>query len=341
MTSTSPTLPRPPETDATAANQPLVLAAAGVTVVLWASAFVGIRAASGDFQPGSMALLRMAVGTVGLGLVAAATGLRPPRGREWAWVAGWGLGWFAVYNLALNTAQRSLDAGTAAIVVNLAPLLVVLVAGALLGEGFPRALLLGVPLSFAGVLLIGTAGEDATVTPTGLVLALLAAVLYAVCTLVQKRLLRTMDPASLTFVGAAAGTLALLPWAGRLADDLATASAGATWGVVYLGAFPTAVAFTTWAYVLRRTSAGRTAATTYVVPLVAILLGWIVLAEVPTPRMLVGGGLCLLGVLVTRAVRPRRPRFRGRPGPDGTRDAQLSEERDASCAPDRKASRAG
>ncbi|QFG68188.1 DMT family transporter [Ornithinimicrobium pratense] len=304
MISFSPPPPRERGADATTANRPLVLAAAAVTVVLWASAFVGIRAASLDYHPGSMALLRMAVGTVGLGLVAAATGFRPPRGWEWAWVAGWGLGWFAVYNLALNAAQRTLDAGTAAVIVNLAPLLVVVVAGTLLGEGFPRQLLLGVPLSFLGVILIGSAGEEATVTPAGLAMALLAAVLYAVCTLVQKRLLRTMDAASLTFVGAAAGTVALVPWGGQLVSDLSSAAPAATWSVVYLGVFPTAMAFTTWAYVLRRTSAGRTAATTYVVPVVTILLGWMILAEVPTPRMLLGAGLCLLGVLITRMTRP-------------------------------------
>lgn len=297
----------PRRSDVTVANQPLVLAAAAVTVVLWASAFVAIRGASADFHPGAMALLRMAVGTMALGLFAVRQGLRWPTRAQWPWILGWGLGWFAGYNLALNTAERTLDAGTAAMVVNLAPLLVVVFAGALLGEGFPRQLLIGAPLSFLGVALIGTA-RDGTVTPGGLVLALLAAAIYAGCTLVQKRLLRTMDASSLTFLGAAAGTIALLPWSPQLAQDLTAAAPAATWSVVYMGLFPTAVAFTTWAYVLGRISAGRTAATTYVVPVVAILLAWLVLGEVPTVQMLIGGALCLLGVLITRLAPPLRRR---------------------------------
>ena len=70
--------------------------------------------------------------------------------------------------------------------------------------------------------------------------------------------------------------------------------------VVYLGVFPTAVAFTTWAYALSRTTAGRMGATTYLVPPLAVLMGWMVLGEVPPALALIGGALCLVGVAVTR-----------------------------------------
>ena len=106
--------------------------------------------------------------------------------------------------------------------------------------------------------------------------------------------------------GAVAGTVALLPWAGSLVGALQTAPLGSTLWVVYLGIFPTAIAFTTWAYVLQRSTAGQTSATTYVVPAIAILMSWAILGEVPTPLMFVGGALCLLGVLVTRMKWGRR-----------------------------------
>ena len=214
----------------------------------------------------------------------------------------WGVGWFCVYNLALNAAERTLDAGTAAMVVNLAPLMVVVFSGLFLREGFPKPLIIGAPIAFLGVVLIGmnsstSEGPDIT----GLLLALLAAVMYAGCTLLQKRLLSAgTDATTLTFLGAAAGTVALLPWVGSLIGALQTAPLGSTLWVVYLGIFPTAIAFTTWAYVLQRSTAGQTSATTYVVPAIAILLSWAILGEVPTLLMFVGGALCLLGVLVTR-----------------------------------------
>lgn len=289
----------------------LVLIAALVTVVLWASAFIGIRGAAPHFDPGALALLRMVVGTLVLTLIALRHGIRVPSRRQWALVAVWGVGWFCVYNLALNSAERTLDAGTAAMVVNLAPLMVVVFSGLFLREGFPRPLLVGAPVAFLGVVLIGmnstTAGTGADVT--GLLLALLAAVMYAGCTLLQKHLLSGgADATTLTWLGAAAGTIALLPWSGALIGDLRSAPLDATLWVVYLGVFPTAVAFTTWAYVLQRSTAGRTSATTYVVPAIAILLSWMILGEVPTPLMFVGGALCLLGVLITRLRGRRRPR---------------------------------
>ncbi len=93
---------------------------------------------------------------------------------------------------------------------------------------------------------------------------------------------------------------------GSLIGALQTAPIGSTLWVVYLGIFPTAIAFTTWAYVLQRSTAGQTSATTYVVPAIAILLSWAILGEAPTPLMFVGGALCLLGVLITRMTWGRR-----------------------------------
>lgn len=280
----------------------LTLVAALVTVVLWASAFIGIRGAGPHFDPGALALLRMTVGTLALGLIAWRHGIRVPERRHLPLVAVWGVGWFCVYNLALNAAERTLDAGTAAMVVNLAPLMVVLFSGLFLREGFPRPLLIGAPVAFLGVVLIGFNSHTAEgLDIAGLLLALLAAVMYAGCTLLQKRLLSVgTDATTLTWLGAIAGTLALLPWTGNLIGALQSAPMEATLWVVYLGIFPTAVAFTAWAYVLQRSTAGQTAATTYVVPALAILMSWAILGEVPTLMMFIGGALCLIGVLITR-----------------------------------------
>ncbi|MBS1699296.1 MAG: DMT family transporter [Actinobacteria bacterium] len=297
-------------------NGALVLAAAVVTVVLWASAFIGIRGAGPHFDPGALALLRMLVGTVALTVIALRKGVRLPPRRQWPLAAVWGIGWFCVYNLALNAAEHTLDAGTAAMVVNLAPLMVVVFSGLFLREGFPKPLLVGAPIAFLGVVLIGlnSSVHGGAFDIVGLLLALLAAVMYAGCTLLQKHLLTAgADATTLTWLGAAAGTVALLPWSGDLVGTLQTAPLDATLWVMYLGVFPTAIAFTTWAYVLQRSTAGQTSATTYVVPAIAILLSWLILGEVPTPLMFIGGALCLLGVLVTRL--RRRPAAAERPAP--------------------------
>jgi len=63
--------------------------------------------------------------------------------------------WFAVYNVALNAAELDVDAGTAAMLVNTGPILIALLAGGVLGEGFPRWLMVGAGVAFAGAVLIG------------------------------------------------------------------------------------------------------------------------------------------------------------------------------------------
>jgi thiosulfate/3-mercaptopyruvate sulfurtransferase len=73
---------------------------------------------------------------------------------------------------------------------------------------------------------------------------------------------------------------------------------------------PTAVGFTTWAYALARSTAGRLASTTYVVPPLAIALGWLLLGEVPPLIAVLGGAVCLLGVAIAR----RRPVSRATTG---------------------------
>lgn len=291
-------------------NDPRVLGAAAITVLLWASAFIMIRGAGEHFGPGGMALLRMLVGSAALSVVVLirhrTRGVAWPSLRSLPAVVVWGVAWFGVYNVALNAAEQSIDAGTAAMLVNVAPLIVVVLAGFLLGEGFPRQLMLGVPVAFGGVVLIGVSTSTGQNSVVGVLLALAAAVLYGGSALAQKHLLRRVDPVVLTWVGALAGTVALLPWAGSLGAELGGAPVTAVWAVIYLGVFPTAIAFLTWAFVLGRSSAGRTAATTYVVPALAVLMGWLLLGEVPTPLALVGGALCLAGVFITR-LRPRRP----------------------------------
>lgn len=285
----------------------LPLAAAVTTVVLWASAFVGVRAVGHDLSPGALALGRMLVGSLTLTAIVLVVRTRRsgpplPRGRLLAAVALWGIAWFGLYNLALNAAERHLDAGTTALLVNVAPVVVAVLAGLLLGEGFPGRLLAGMAVAFGGVVLIAVTTSAGGAELSGAVLGLVAALLYAGAAVAQKRLLTRIDALTVTWLGAVAGTVALLPYLPSLLTELATAPASAIAGTAYLGVFPTAIAFLTWGYALSRTTAGRLAAATYAVPPIVVLLSWMVLGEVPALLALAGGVLCLTGVVV--ATRP-------------------------------------
>lgn len=279
----------------------LGIAAVIVTVVLWASAFVGIRAVGPSFSPGSLTLGRLVVAAVALGTVALPRLKRWPKGREWLPILAYGVMWFAGYNLALNAAEHMLDAGTSAMLINVSPILIAVLAGVILKEGFPRWLIIGSLVAFGGVALIALgSGQRSTADVAGVLLCLLAAVLAAVSVIVQKPVLRTFSAAQATWFGIMVGAVCCLPWAGQLVAEVQAAPLPATLGLVYLGIFPTAIAFTTWAYALSLIEAGKLAATTYLVPGTTILISWAVLKEIPTIWGLVGGVICLVGVGLTR-----------------------------------------
>jgi len=279
----------------------LALVAALVAVVLWASAFVGIRAAGHDLSAGSLALARLLVGSIALGaMVAVRRDAFPPR-SDWPRLLVCGLAWFGLYNVVLNEAERRVDAGTAAMLVNLGPILIAVLAGWLLKEGFPRSLVIGCAVAFAGTAVIARATSAQDVSAGwGAVLCVVAAAAYAVGVVAQKPLLANTSPLQITWLACVIGAVVCLPFAGKLVHELGHASAGAIAWTVYLGVFPTAVGFTAWAFALARTSAGRLGSTTYLVPPVAIVMGWLLLDEAPPAAALLGGLLCLGGVVIAR-----------------------------------------
>jgi drug/metabolite transporter (DMT)-like permease len=279
----------------------LPIAAGVTTVILWSSAFVGIRDAGEDLTGGPLALGRLGVAAVVLGaFVLVRREPLVPR-EDIPRLLLFGLLWFVIYNVALNEAERRVDAGTAAMIVNVAPILIALLAGWLLHEGFPRALLTGCAIAFAGVVVIGLATSSEGVTASwGTLLCIVAALTYAGAVVLQKPLLEGSSPLAVTWLACAVGVFACLPFAPALASQLGHAEGSTVAWVVYLGAFPTALAFTTWGYALARTSAGRMGALTYFVPPLAILLGWAILDEVPPGLALAGGVLCVAGAALAR-----------------------------------------
>ncbi|HEY7604917.1 MAG TPA: DMT family transporter [Gaiellaceae bacterium] len=282
----------------------LAAAAAGVTVVLWASAFVGIRAAGDDFSPGALALGRLTVAAIVLGLIVVVRREPLPRARDLPLVALSGLLWLGAYSVLLNAAERRVDAGTAAMLVNVGPILIALLAGFLLGEGYPRALFAGCGIAFAGVVVIATATSNGGgAGGLGVAFCLLAALGYAGGVVAQKVALRRVSSLQTIFLSCVAAAVACAWAAPSLLRGAENASAANAAWVVYLGLFPTAIGFVTWAYALSRTSAGRLASVTYLVPAISILLGWAFLAETPPGLAFLGGAVCVLGVAVAR----RRP----------------------------------
>lgn len=302
MTSTTT---RPADQPTASPSTWLPLAAVCVTLVFWASAFVGIRHLGHDFSPGALSLGRLLVGTVCLGAVVLPRGLPRPTGRQWVSIVTIGVLWFGVYNVALNAGERRIDAGTAAMLIQIAPVLIAVLASVFLRERFTAYLAGGLALAFAGVGLISlSSGESSNHDIIGVLLCLLSALVYSISLILQKPLVARLPAIHVTWLACTVGAVVCLPFAGQLIEQARDAPVSSSLWLVYLGVFPTALAFTTYAYALRHMSASNLGVTTYLVPPLTIVMGLVLLDETPPTMAYVGGALALVGVAIAR----RKPR---------------------------------
>src|ERR1700751_1947507 len=134
MTLVAPAVARPSR------ERTIVVAAVGKMDCLWASAFVAIRFADRELSPGALALGRLLVGSAALAALVVGPRAPLPGRRQTAGIVVCGVLWFGVYNVALNAAEKRVDAGTAAMLVNIGPILIAFLAGSILHEGYPPRL---------------------------------------------------------------------------------------------------------------------------------------------------------------------------------------------------------
>lgn len=291
----------------------LSVVAVAITLVLWASAFVAIRHLADDFSPGALSLGRLLVASLALAIVALPRGLPRPSLRQWASIVAIGALWFGVYNIALNAGEQRVDAGTAAMLIQLSPILIAVLAATFLAERFTPALLAGSLIAFSGVVVIGlSTSTDGSSDLIGVGLCLIAALSYSISLVLQKPLVASLSAVQVTWLACTVGAVVCLPWAGDLVTSVREVPASSTWWLVYLGLFPTAVAFTTYAYALQHMSASSLGVSTYLVPPLTIVMGLVFLGEAPPTIAYLGGALALLGVAVAR----RRPSQRSLPRHD-------------------------
>jgi drug/metabolite transporter (DMT)-like permease len=271
--------------------------ALGTTIVLWAAAFVAIRAALPSYPPAQLALLRFLIASLALAVNAAIIRVRLPQARDLPRIIAAGLLGITLYNLALNSGQQTVPAGTASILIQTSPIWTALVASALLGERLKLWGWIGIAVSFSGAALIVLRGGMVSLTG-GAGLILVASLLLCLFTVLQKPLLARYRPVEVTTYVIWVGTFGLLPFAPSLPELILAAPLDATLAVVFLGLGPAALAYITWAMALARLPASRASAFLFFVPVTASLLAWVLLGEQPTIQAIFGGLLVIGGVVI-------------------------------------------
>ena len=285
--------------DSLARARALPIVAAGVAVLLWSSAFAGIAYALRAFTPAELSLLRFGVASLCLLPAVAVGAIRLPPRRDWPAVALLALIGMSVYQLCLGYALTRIPAGSAAVIIALAPGVTAALAAMRLGEKITARMGLGLGVAFFGVILVTVgSGRSVKFEPMAL-LALVAVVVTSIYFVWQKPLLARTNALGFTTASIFAGTLGLLPFGLHLPAKLAEVSAGPLLCGVYLGIVPTVFGYVFWNWALSRAPAAQVSSFLYLQPLLAGVIAWVWLGQKPGTLAMVGAAFALGGVVLT------------------------------------------
>jgi drug/metabolite transporter (DMT)-like permease len=294
--------------------------------IVWGSTYLAIRIGVQELPPLLFAGIRFLIaGGLLAGLVLLTGGRLPARPRDWGVLAVVGLFLLLGGNAVVVWAEQFVESGPASVFVAAVPLWAAFFDALIPGGGtvFTWRVALGLALGFFGSALL------AGVTPTelfsadlkGPIALTLASASWALGSVYSKRTPTESSPYAASAVQMLAGGAAIT-LLGLLSGEAAQwhATTRGLGALAYLVVFGSIVGFTAYAYALRYASATVVGTYAYVNPVVAVLLGWLVLDEAITGRT-IAAMILILGAVLMIQLAPKRGPSPARLAPEPVRRA--------------------
>lgn len=274
---------------------------------IWGSTWLGIKIGLEYLPPFLFAGIRFATATVSLLILTKILNSRLPRNRS-SWIVMLFLGVFQIsvpYGLVF-WGEQYISSGLSAVLFATLPFFVAIFAHGMVDEKLTKVKIFGIVASFMGLLAIFSRdialGQGATTSNSlfGGLAVVGSAASGALGNVVGKRYAYEIDPAGNVLVQSLVGTVALSSL-GLVTEQnsVLNFTLVSTVIILYLGIVGSALPFVGLYWLLKKTTATNVSLLAFVTPIVALILGWAVLGEVPDPNVGLGTALILAGVYLT------------------------------------------
>lgn len=275
-----------------------IICAHAFTILIWGTAFPAIRMGLESYTPEHLTLLRLLIASIILLLFSLIYKLRLPDLKDIPVIFIFGALGFTIYHIALNYGEKTVNAGSASLIVSVTPIVTAILASVFLNEKMKLNGWIGGVISFIGIVLISLSQGDSIQLNSGGLFILIAAVSESLFFVFQNSYLKKYGFLPFTIYTILSSTVCMLIFSPGIYQEIIAAPIKVNLTVMYLGVFPTVLPYIALAYITSRAGASEATSSLYLTPVIACFIAWIWLGEVPTIVSITGGIVTILGVLI-------------------------------------------
>jgi drug/metabolite transporter (DMT)-like permease len=268
------------------------------TIIFWASAYVFTKVALTHFSAFGLGVLRYLTASFALLLLAVSKKIGFPETKDIPGFFLTGAIGFTLYMTTFNIGSQTLTSSTASVIIATVPVITAFLAGLIFKEILSPWRWFAIFIEFLGILILLLWNGIFSIN-AGIIWMLSAALLLSLYNLLQKQYTKKYSPIQSTTYSMIAGTILLLIFLPETIPQIISASKIQTLVIIYLGIFPSAIAYIWWSKALSvAKNTSDVSNYMFLTPLLSTLLGYVIIRETPDVATCIGGVVILIGLIL-------------------------------------------